>query len=77
MAQYVSTIANGGYRLQPKIVREIEQPSLNQDEIGPILEPFQPTVLNRIDMKPAYIKQVQEGFRQVMHGGRYGTSYLR
>jgi len=66
MAQYVSTIANGGYRLQPKIVKEIRQPTKNQDELGPLLVPFEPTVLNRIDMDPVYIKRVQEGFRQVM-----------
>ncbi|MFC4320786.1 peptidoglycan D,D-transpeptidase FtsI family protein [Litchfieldia salsa] len=66
MAQYVSTIANGGYRMQPKIVKEVRQPTLEQDEIGPILKPFEPTILNRIDMNDRYISQVQEGFRQVM-----------
>ncbi|MCA1031752.1 penicillin-binding protein 2 [Bacillus timonensis] len=66
MAQYVSTIANGGYRMQPKLVKEIRQPTIEQDELGPIVTPFEPTVLNRIEMKSEYIKRVQEGFRQVM-----------
>ncbi len=26
MAQYVSTIANGGYRIQPHVVKEIREP---------------------------------------------------
>uniref|UniRef100_UPI00201C43DA penicillin-binding transpeptidase domain-containing protein n=1 Tax=Bacillus thuringiensis TaxID=1428 RepID=UPI00201C43DA len=26
LAQYVSTIANGGYRLQPRVVKSIDQP---------------------------------------------------
>ncbi|WP_078550532.1 peptidoglycan D,D-transpeptidase FtsI family protein [Litchfieldia alkalitelluris] len=74
MAQYVSTIANGGYRMQPKIVKEIRQPTLNPDEIGPIIQPFKPTVLNRIDMSEDAIERVQEGFRQVMQEPR-GTAY--
>ncbi len=66
LAQYVSTIANGGYRLQPRIVKEIRQPAYGEGEVGEILKPFEPNVLNRIDMRPEYISQVQEGFRQVM-----------
>ncbi|MBD8069155.1 peptidoglycan D,D-transpeptidase FtsI family protein [Bacillus sp. PS06] len=73
LAQYVSTIANGGYRMQPKIVKEIRQPTLEMGEIGPIIKPFQPTILNRIDMKDEEIAQVQEGFRRVMQGSR-GTA---
>ncbi len=74
MAQYVSTIANGGFRMQPKIVKEIRQATMEQSEIGPIIEPFEPHVLNRIDMSQDQIAQVQEGFRQVMQAP-LGTAY--
>ncbi|BDG46511.1 MULTISPECIES: penicillin-binding protein 2 [Parageobacillus] len=66
LAQYVSTIANGGYRMQPQIVKEIREPSDNPNELGPVIRSFEPVVLNRIDMKTEYIKRVQEGFRRVM-----------
>lgn len=66
MAQYVSTIANGGYRMQPKIVREIRQPIMEHEQLGPVLKPFEPTILNRVDMTHEQIERVQEGFRQVM-----------
>jgi penicillin-binding protein A len=66
LAQYVSTIANKGYRLQPHIVKEIREPVMKNDELGPIIEEIEPKVLNRVDMKTEWIERVQEGFRQVM-----------
>jgi penicillin-binding protein A len=74
MAQYVSTIANGGYRMKPQIVKEIRKPTDNAKELGPIVRRFEPVVLNRIDMKTEYIKRVQEGFRRVMQEPK-GTAY--
>jgi penicillin-binding protein A len=74
MAQYVSTIANGGYRMKPQIVKEIRTPSDNNKELGPIVQRFEPVVLDRIDMKTEYIKRVQEGFRRVMQMPK-GTAY--
>jgi penicillin-binding protein A len=69
LAQYVSTIANGGYRIQPHIVKEIREPLMENNELGPIVEEIQPKVLNRIDMKEEWVKRVQEGFRMVMQVG--------
>jgi penicillin-binding protein A len=68
MAQYVSTIANGGYRMKPQIVKEIREPNNDYDgtQLGPVIRGFEPIVLNRVDMKTEYIERVQEGFRQVM-----------
>ncbi|MBA2873488.1 peptidoglycan D,D-transpeptidase FtsI family protein [Thermaerobacillus caldiproteolyticus] len=66
LAQYVSTIANGGYRMKPQIVKEIHEPSNDEKQLGPVISEFEPVVLNRIDMKTEYIKRVQEGFRRVM-----------
>ena len=38
LAQYVSTIANGGNRMQPHIVKEIREPVDDNEELGPIVE---------------------------------------
>jgi penicillin-binding protein A len=66
LAQYVSTIANGGYRMKPQIVKEIREPNNDGKELGPVIRGFEPVVLNRVDMKTEYIERVQEGFRRVM-----------
>ncbi|WP_051348472.1 peptidoglycan D,D-transpeptidase FtsI family protein [Peribacillus kribbensis] len=67
LAQYVSTIANGGNRIKPRIVKEIREPIDSEaGKMGPVVEDIQPTVLNRLDLKPEWIDRVKEGFREVM-----------
>gem|GEM_PF-15574 len=74
LAQYVSTIANGGYRMKPQIVKEIREPQADA-ALGPIIEEIKPQILNRIDMKDEWIKRVQQGFYQVFHGSQGTASY--
>jgi cell division protein FtsI/penicillin-binding protein 2 len=73
LAQYVSAIANGGYRIEPHIMKEIREPNHEQDNIGPILMENKPEVLNRIDVTERELQQVQRGFYQVTHGSQ-GTA---
>ncbi|NPC93322.1 penicillin-binding protein 2 [Bacillus sp. WMMC1349] len=68
MAQYVSTIANGGYRMKPQIIKEIRRPD-SQKGIGAITKYIPPQVLNRLDMSQKDIETVQKGFRRVMIRG--------
>lgn len=78
LAQYVSTIANGGYRMQPHIVKEIREPVSETNKIGPIAEEIEPTVLNTLDLEPGWIEQVQEGFRLVAQASQgTASSYFR
>lgn len=74
LAQYVSTIANGGKRLQPHIVKEIREPSDNPEELGTIIKDISPVVMNTVDMKQSWIEQVQRGFRKVTQE-QGGTGY--
>ena len=67
LAQYISTIANGGYRMQPQIVKEIREPSAKPEEVGKVVQSIEPVVLNRVDMNEEHINRVKEGFRQVFH----------
>ncbi|ENQ3079927.1 penicillin-binding protein 2 [Bacillus cereus] len=74
LVQYVSTIANGGYRMKPQIVKEIRKPTSKPEELGKVVDSVEPVVLNRIDMKDEYINRVQEGFKMVMQTPN-GTGY--
>jgi penicillin-binding protein A len=69
LAQYVSTIANGGKRMQPHIVKEIREPINENGRLGPLFRENSPVVMNTLDMEPEWISRVQEGFRQVVTGG--------
>lgn len=70
LAQYVSTIANDGYRVKPRIVKEIREPVPHEDELGPIYRSNDVKVLNRLEMDETLIKRVQEGFRRGFQGSR-------
>lgn len=74
LAQYISTIANGGYRMQPKIVKEIREPAMNGEELGPIYKSFSPNVLNDIGGKDQWLERVHIGFKKVMQEPG-GTAY--
>lgn len=73
LGQYVSTIANGGYRLRPHLVREIRSGNTDPLQSGKTLSVIEPEVLNRIDIDPKHLKVIQEGMRMVTQMG--GTAY--
>lgn len=76
LAQYASTIANGGYRIQPHIVKEIRDPAQDKEQLGPLIKEIQPNVLSRLSMEDSWIKRVQTGFRMVMQpGGTGGATF--
>ncbi len=73
LAQYVSTIANGGSRMEPHMVKEIREPQLD-NELGPIIQEVQPKVLNRLYLENKWMENVQLGFKKVMQE-QGGTAY--
>lgn len=76
LAQYVSAVANGGYRIQPHIVKEIRDPVLDNKELGPIFQQIGTNVLNKVDAKEEWIDLVQTGFKKVMQESG-GTAYSK
>src|SRR5699024_3637573 len=66
MAQYVSTIANDGYRVQPHIVKEIRNPS-EDDELGSIFKVNETNVLNKLNVKDEHLDREQEGFKKAFN----------
>ncbi|MCQ6279188.1 penicillin-binding protein 2 [Bacillus sp. EB600] len=74
LAQYVSTIANGGYRMKPFLVKQIREPQDGTDKIGPVLKEMHPIVLNSIDVKKEWLGRVHRGFKKVMQEPG-GTAY--
>ncbi|MGM7702000.1 peptidoglycan D,D-transpeptidase FtsI family protein [Pseudalkalibacillus sp. Hm43] len=67
MVQYISTIANGGYRMQPHFMKEIRNPSARSENPGESIMTHEPKILNRIDMKEEWIERVQKGLWMVMN----------
>jgi cell division protein FtsI/penicillin-binding protein 2 len=74
LAQYVSTIANDGYRMKPFLVKQIREPEDGREKIGPVLKEIHPKVLNSIDVKKEWLNRVHIGFNKVMQEPG-GTAY--
>jgi penicillin-binding protein A len=74
LAQYISTIANGGYRMQPRLVKEILEPLKETNENGPVFKQIKPKVLNTIDVKKEWMDRIHLGFKKVFQEPG-GTAY--
>lgn len=74
LAQYVSTIANDGYRVRPHFLKEVRKPTPNDDDLGPVDKSVQTDVMNRVQMDDKYIDRVQDGFKAVFQESG-GTAY--
>lgn len=74
LAQYVSTVANGGYRIAPHVLKAVYEPSPDGKEFGALLKQKDPLVLNRIDNTPEEIERVKKGMYYTYYQPK-GTAY--
>lgn len=76
LSQYISTIANGGSRLVPHLLKEVRESS-SSGEMGKVIYTQEKKELNKVDTKSEYMARVKEGFYAVMHApGGYGRGYI-
>ncbi len=64
LSQYISTIANGGSRLQPHLLKEVHE-TTEKEGLGNLIYNFEPNILNTVTTKPEYLNRVKEGFHAV------------
>ncbi|MGE5396738.1 MAG: penicillin-binding protein 2 [Chitinophagales bacterium] len=67
LANYVATIANGGYRRQPYLVKKIVTPS------GKVIKEFKPQLIKQVDVDPQIIAETRKAMHGVVSPG--GTAY--
>ncbi|RHW38749.1 penicillin-binding protein 2 [Lysinibacillus yapensis] len=70
LVQYISTIANNGYRVQPRLLKEVRNPSKDGEVLGPLVEEVTPNVLNRISNTTDEIEHIKQGLRRVYTGAQ-------
>ncbi|KRN92671.1 peptidoglycan D,D-transpeptidase FtsI family protein [Pediococcus stilesii] len=73
VAQYMSTIANGGYRVAPHVVEQIRSSQKN-GKLGKVQSATSPQVLNYIGLSSSQKKLITDGLYDVVHGdSKYKT----
>lgn len=76
LSQYITTIANGGTRLAPHLLKEVYNSS-DQNKLGEKYLEINPTVLNTIPTEEKYFNRMKEGLYAVLHSpGGYGVGYI-
>ena len=73
LSQYINTIANGGNRMKPYLVKSIYSPS--SDGLVNKIRDVSPTVLNRVDTEDRFMERVHLGFQRVLDSGT-GYGYI-
>lgn len=68
LAQYMSTVANGGTRYAPRLVSEVRETSPEDGELGALVYENQPKVMNYIDVPEEAMSRVQQGLYLVVNG---------
>ena len=70
LSQYINTIANGGSRLKPYLLKEVYTPSVdNEETFGTMIYKAETEVQGTVDVEKKYVDRVREGFNAVVTSG--------
>lgn len=75
LSQYIGTIATGGKRIQPYLLKEVYS-SDTKEPLKKSIYKTETKLLNEVDTKKEYMERVKEGFRQVLAPGGTGHGYI-
>jgi len=76
LSQYINTLANGGTKLKPYLLKEVYSPSVNENDIfGELIYATEVEKLGIVDVDKKYIDRVRLGFNQVVTNG-LGYGYM-
>ena len=75
LSQYINTIANGGKRIQPYLLKEVYNASDNGDKFGSLVYKSETKELGTLSVDSKYINRVREGFSAVVERG-LGYGYM-
>lgn len=75
LSQYIGTIANGGKRMKPFLLKEVYN-SKSEEPLSDLIYKTEPEVLNNVETDPIYLDRVKQGFKAVMEYGGTGSGYI-
>ncbi len=76
LSQYINTLANGGTRLKPYLLKEVYSQSSNDEDIfGELIYKTDVKALGKVDVDSKYIDRVKYGFNRTVVDG-LGNGYM-
>ena len=74
LSQYIGTIANNGYRMQPHLLKEVYEPT--KEPLTHLILKNSPVVLNKVNTEDKYLDRVKLGLQAVMQANGTGFGYI-
>ena len=75
LSQYINTLANGGTRLKPYLLKEVYKASDSKEKFGSLIYKSEKEELGKVDIDDKYMNRVHEGFSAVVSRG-LGYGYM-
>ena len=70
LSQYISTLANGGTKYRPYLLKEVYAPAVNnEDVLGELIYATEKEKMGEVEIDKKYIDRVRLGFHQVITNG--------
>lgn len=67
LSQYINTVANGGTRLKPMLLKKVYAP--DKEGLTNLIYSNSPVMLNKVDADSKYFTRIKEGLRMVFASG--------
>ncbi len=74
LSQYINTIANGGNRLQPQLLKEVYNPT--KDGLTDLYYTQETVLLNTVTTEQSHLDRVEQGFIEVMNYGGTASGFM-
>ncbi len=74
LSQYISTVANGGNRMKPYLLKAVYEPT--KEKLTKLVFQTTPTVLNKLSTSKKYLDRVKLGLQMVFEGGGTGYGFI-
>ncbi len=74
LSQYISTVANGGSRMKPFLLKAVYEPT--KEKLTNVIFKNEPTVLNEVDAPSKYFNRIHEGLQMVFDYGGTGSGFI-
>ncbi len=74
LVQYIGTIANGGNRIAPQLLKDVYEPS--EEGLTSLVYKSKPKILNKVQTAKKSLERVQLGFQEVLTSGGTGVGYM-
>lgn len=74
LSQYISTVANGGNRMKPYLLKAVYEPT--KEKLTELVYQNESVILNKVDIDKKYLNRIKEGLRMVFAPGGTGSGFI-